>query len=92
MFQGEAYARNLRVAAELKALATELGFTLPQLAIGWTLANPAVHVAIVGTRDRDHVDEALTASATELDDEVMQQIDGLLAGAVPVAGPTPEEM
>ncbi len=92
MFQGETYARNLRVVAELGALATELGFTLPQLAIGWTLANPAVHVAIVGTRDRNHVDEALAASAMDLDDEVMQRIDALMAGAVPVAGPSPEVM
>jgi aryl-alcohol dehydrogenase-like predicted oxidoreductase len=92
MFQGETYARNLRVVAELGALATELGFTLPQLAIGWTLANPAVHVAIVGTRDRDHVDEALAASAMDLDDQVMQRIDALMAGAVTVAGPSPEEM
>jgi aryl-alcohol dehydrogenase-like predicted oxidoreductase len=92
MFQEETYARNLRVVAELGALATELGFTLPQLAIGWTLANPAVHVAIVGTRDRDHVDEALSASAMDLDDEVMQRIDALMVDAVPVAGPSPEEM
>jgi aryl-alcohol dehydrogenase-like predicted oxidoreductase len=92
MFQGETYARNLRVAAELKALATELGYTLPQLAIGWTLANPAVHVAIVGTRDHGHVDEALAASAMDLDHEVMQRIDALVAGAVPVAVPSPEEM
>jgi aryl-alcohol dehydrogenase-like predicted oxidoreductase len=92
VFQGETYARNLRVVAELGALATELGCTLPQLAIGWTLVNPAVHVAIVGTRDRDHVDEALTASAMDLDDEVMQRIDALMADAVPVAGPSPEEM
>ena len=92
MFQGETYARNLRVVAELDVLATELGFTLPQLAISWTLANPAVHVAIVGTRDRDHVDEALAASAMDLDDEVTQRINALMAGAVPVAGPSPEEM
>ena len=92
MFQGETYARNLRVVAELGALATELGCTLPQLTIGWTLANPAVHVAIVGTRDRDHVDEALAASAMALDEEVMQRIDALMAGAVPVAGPSPEGM
>ena len=92
MFQGETYTRNLRVVAELGALATELGFTLPQLAIGWTLANPDVHVAIVGTRDRDHVDEALAASATGLDDQVMLRIDALMAGAVPVAGPSPEGM
>jgi aryl-alcohol dehydrogenase-like predicted oxidoreductase len=92
MFQGETYTRNLRVVAELGALATELGCTLPQLAIGWTLANPAVHVAIVGTRDRDHVDEALAASAMDLDDEVMQRIDALMADAIPVAGPSPEGM
>jgi aryl-alcohol dehydrogenase-like predicted oxidoreductase len=92
MFQGETYARNLRVVAELGALATELGFTLPQLAIAWTLAHPAVHVAIVGTRDRDHVDEALAASAMDLGGEVMQRIDALMAGAVPVAGPSPEEI
>jgi aryl-alcohol dehydrogenase-like predicted oxidoreductase len=92
MFRGETYERNLRVVAGLGALATELGFTLPQLAIGWTLANPAVHVAIVGTRDRDHVDAALAASAIDLGDEVMQRIDALMVGAVPVAGPSPEGM
>jgi aryl-alcohol dehydrogenase-like predicted oxidoreductase len=92
MFQGETYARNLRVVAGLGGLATELGLTLPQLAIGWTLANPAVHVAIVGTRDRDHVDEALAAAAIDLDDEVLQRIDDLIVDAVPVAGPSPEGM
>ena len=93
MFQGETYARNLRVVAELSTLASELGFTLPQLAIGWTLANPAVQVAIVGTRDRDHVDEALAAaSAMDLDDEVMQRIDAIMADAAAVAGPSPEAM
>jgi aryl-alcohol dehydrogenase-like predicted oxidoreductase len=92
MFQGESYACNLRVVADLSALAAELGFTLPQLAIGWTLANPAVHVAIVGTRDRDHVEEALAASSIDLDDEVLRRIDAVMAGAVPVAGPSPEGM
>jgi hypothetical protein len=92
MFEGETYARNLRVAARLGALATELGITLPQLAIAWTLTNPAVHVAIVGTRDRDHVDEALAASAIELDDDVMQRIDDLTVNAVPMAVPSPEVM
>jgi len=92
MFEGETYARNLRVVAGLGALAAELGLTLPQLAIGWTLANPAVHVAIVGTRDRDHVDDVLAASAIDLDDDAMQRIDDLMVGAVAVAGPSPEGM
>jgi len=92
MFQGETYARNLGVVAGLAALAAELGLTLPQLAIGWTLTNPAVHVAIVGTRDRDHVGEALEAAAVDLDDEVMRRIDDLVVDAVPAASPSPEGM
>jgi aryl-alcohol dehydrogenase-like predicted oxidoreductase len=46
----------------------------------------------VGTRDGDHVDEALAASAIDLDDEVMHRIDDLMVDAVPVDDPSPEEM
>jgi hypothetical protein len=91
IFHGETYERNLRAVAALGQLATqELGLTLVQLAIGWTLANPAVHVAIVGTRDPDHVDEALAAAEIDLDDQVMQRINQIMADATPVAGPSPE--
>lgn len=92
MFQGETYERNLRVVTALRVLATDLGYTLPQLAICWALTNPAVHVAIVGTRDSDHVDEILAASEIGLDDEAMQRIDELMVDALPVAGPSPEGM
>jgi hypothetical protein len=91
MFHGETYERNLRAVAALRQLAThELGLTLAQLAIGWTLANPAVHVAIVGTRDPDHVDEALAAAEIDLDAEAMQRINQIMADATPVSGPSPE--
>ena len=93
MFQGESYERNLRAVAQLRQLATdELGITLAQLAIAWTLANPAVHVAIVGTRDPHHVDEALTAAEIDLDDEAMQRINQIMIGAAPVSGPSPESV
>ena len=93
MFQGESYERNLRAVAQLRQLATdELGITLAQLAIAWTLANPAVHVAIVGTRDPHHVDEVLTAAEIDLDDEAMQRINQIMIGAAPVSGPSPESV
>ena len=93
MFQGESYERNLRAVAQLRQLATdELGITLAQLAIAWTLANSAVHVAIVGTRDPNHVDEALTAAEIDLDDEAMQRINQIMIGAAPVSGPSPESV
>jgi aryl-alcohol dehydrogenase-like predicted oxidoreductase len=90
MFHGEAYRQNLQSVADLRQLAEELGITLPQLAIGWVLANPAVDVAIVGTRDPDHIDEALAAAELDFDDAVMQRIDRIMVDATPVAGPSPE--
>jgi hypothetical protein len=91
IFHGDAYDQNLRAVSKLRELANqELGITLAQLAIGWTLANPAVDVAIVGTRDPGHIDEALAAAEFELDDEIMQQINRIMVDAIPVSGPSPE--
>jgi aryl-alcohol dehydrogenase-like predicted oxidoreductase len=60
------------------------------LAIAWTLANPAVDVAIVGTRDPDHVDDALAAADIDLDQEVLDRVDKIMVDAVPAYGPSPE--
>jgi aryl-alcohol dehydrogenase-like predicted oxidoreductase len=91
MFKGDAFLRNLHAVAALGRLATEeLGMTLPQLAVAWTLAHPAVHVAIVGTRNPDHVDEILAAADSCLTDEALRRIDAIMADAVAVAGPSPE--
>jgi hypothetical protein len=90
-FHGQDFERNLAVAAELGELARgELRLTLAQLAVAWTLSNPAVHVAIVGTRDPRHVDEAIAAADVVLDTATMQRIEGVMRRAVPVAGPSPE--
>src|SRR5260221_614669 len=48
MFAGDAFRRTLDIVRRLEALASERGMTVAQLAIAWTLANPAVDVAIVG--------------------------------------------
>ena len=92
-FHGDSFARNLGAVDRLRRLATEeLGITLAQMAVAWTLHNPAVQVAIVGTRDPNHVDEALAAAEIDLDDEVMGRIDDIMTDAVPVGGPSPEGM
>ena len=95
MFHGDVFQRNLHAVERLRRLAdAELGVTLAQLAIGWTLANPAVDVAIVGTRDPRHVDESVAAAELELelDNAVLALIDQIMREAVPVAGPSPEGM
>ena len=84
VFHGDSFRRNLRAVDRLRQLAErEVGITLAQLALAWTLHNPAVDVAIVGTRDPHHVDEALAASDLDLSVEVMQRIDQIMTDAVP---------
>ncbi|MFF1631691.1 aldo/keto reductase [Streptomyces sp. NPDC058272] len=90
VFRGEAYRRNLLVVRELEEFADELGATVSQLAIAWTLAQPGVQVAIVGTRRADHVDESLAAADLTLAEADLKDIDAIMTAATPVAGPSPE--
>jgi aryl-alcohol dehydrogenase-like predicted oxidoreductase len=92
VFTGDAYRRNLATVREMEKFAAELGITVSQLAVAWTLANPAVHVAIVGTRDAVHVADSVGAIDVSLSDEDLAEIDRIMTSATPVAGPRPENV
>ena len=92
VFTGPAYSRNLATVQALTAFASARGLTISQLAIAWTLANPAVHVAIVGARKAEHVDDSLAAADVSLSDDDLAAIDEIMATAVPVSGPSPESV
>lgn len=92
LFSGEAYQRNLGIVECLGELAGELGITVAQLAIAWTLANPAVHVAIVGARRPAHIEGAAPAAQVHLDGDAMARVEEILAHAAVVGGPTPESV
>ncbi len=91
-FTGETFRRNLAVVERLKEIAQERGITLPQLAVAWTLAHPAVHVTIVGARRPVHLEESAAAADIELAPEDLAAIDAALVDARPVWGPHPEGM
>jgi len=93
VFKGERYRRNLRIVSALERFAQfGLNTTVSQLAVAWTLANPAVQVAIVGTRNPDHVDDAVAAADLVLDDQVLREMHDIVNDEVPVGGPTPESV
>jgi aryl-alcohol dehydrogenase-like predicted oxidoreductase len=93
VFKGEEYRRNLRIVQALNRFAeNELDTSVSRLAIAWTLANPAVHVAIVGTRNPKHVDDAIAAASLKLDADALRRIEEIVAAEVPVGGPSPEAM
>ncbi|HEY1162321.1 MAG TPA: aldo/keto reductase [Candidatus Dormibacteraeota bacterium] len=93
VFQGEPYRRNLRVVSALDRFAQlELGTSVSRLAIAWVLANPAVQVAIVGTRNPGHIDDAIAAAELKLDASALRRIEDIISDEVRVGGPSPESV
>ena len=91
-FTGETFRRNLAVVDDLKQFAADRDLSLPVLALAWTLANPAVDAAIVGTSNPAHLTDTVNAVDVRLSPEDLAEIDRILAGSAPVHGPSPEGM
>jgi aryl-alcohol dehydrogenase-like predicted oxidoreductase len=91
LFRGDAFRRNLQVVDELRRFAEERGITVPQLAVAWTLAEPSVHVAIVGARRPAHIEGTAPAAALELDADDLAELDRIMDAAVAAEGPSPEQ-
>lgn len=70
--------RHLEVVTSLRAIAADLGASLPQLAIAWLLARPECVTALVGTRNPVHAAENAAAAAMTLTEEQVRRIDDLL--------------
>ena len=75
------FERNLAVVERLRALAARRGLTLPQLAVAWVLADPAVTVALVGARTEREVGEAVEAAEVDLREEDLAEIEAVMADA-----------
>jgi len=90
LFQGDNFRKNLEKVEELKKFAEERDHTVAQLAVAWTLANPAVDVAIVGARRPDHIEGTAPAAEFDLSADDLREIEDIMQGAVMVGGPSPE--
>jgi aryl-alcohol dehydrogenase-like predicted oxidoreductase len=92
LFTGEAFRRNLAIVRDLTDFAAHRNATVAQLAIAWTLANPAVDVAIVGARSAEQIRQTTPGADLPLTPEDLAQIELMLHGEVAVGGPAPEAM
>jgi aryl-alcohol dehydrogenase-like predicted oxidoreductase len=90
LFSGENFERNLEAVESLTRFAEGRDLTVAQIAVAWAIANPAVHVAIVGARDESQIEGTAPAGDVRLADADLKEIDRIMEGAVAVGGPTPE--
>jgi aryl-alcohol dehydrogenase-like predicted oxidoreductase len=66
----------------LKPVAEQAGLSLAQLAVAWTLQNPAVSAAIIGATRPEQVRENTVAAGVQLDPEILKQIDAVLGDQI----------
>ena len=83
-FQEPLLSRNLRLAETLRAIGQRHGATPGEVAIAWTLRNPAVTGAIVGIRSAQQVNGIAGAADVELSADDLAEIEQLGTTGAPV--------
>lgn len=79
-FQEPQLAKNLQFVEDIRPIAERHGKTVGQLAVAWTLMNPAVTAAIVGARNAAQAEQNLGAINWILSDEEMEEIQQAIPG------------
>ena len=90
-----ATAAKLEVVEQLAALADEAGCTLPELALAFPVAHPAVTSVIIGPRTMGQLAAAVDGAGLVLDDAILDRIDEIVPPGTNVyepngAWPVPE--
>jgi aryl-alcohol dehydrogenase-like predicted oxidoreductase len=75
LFREPLLSKNLAFVERLRPIAERHGKAVGQLAIAWTLMNPAVTAAIVGARRPEQVEQNAGSMGWRLTDEEMREIE-----------------
>ena len=74
-FNEPQFSRNLQLVERLRAIGQRHGRAPGEVALAWTLHNPAVTAAIVGVRSPQQVDGVIGAGAFRLSDAEIAEIE-----------------
>jgi aryl-alcohol dehydrogenase-like predicted oxidoreductase len=82
-----ANAAKYAATAQLAELAGDLGCSLPQLAVAFTIAHPAVTSVIIGPRTLSQLESVLAGALLALDDKTLDRIDEIVPPGTDVYNP-----
>ncbi|KAA0010390.1 aldo/keto reductase [Billgrantia pellis] len=77
-FNAENYPKNLRLLADVTAIANELGISPAQLALAWLKAQGDDIIPIPGTRSVEHMRENLSAEPLRLEISTVTQLNAVM--------------
>jgi len=77
LFGPEKFKDNVRAVEQLRTVADRYGVRLPQLALRWATAHPAVSTALVGCRNVAEVEDNVGAIGWEISAQDLAAIDAI---------------
>jgi aryl-alcohol dehydrogenase-like predicted oxidoreductase len=83
---------KLEAVEQLAVLAEEIGCSLPQLAVAFVAAHPAVTSVIIGPRTAEQLEGLLKGADLVLSDEVLDRIDEIVPPGTDLYDPTAATM
>ncbi len=78
IFKGENFLRNLDKVEDLREIAADNDMTVAQLALAWVIGNPAISVALVGTRTPAEIEENVEAADWVMTEEEREAIRAII--------------
>lgn len=78
-FAGDAFARNVEVAKQLRGLADGLGLSLAAFVLALSVREPASDIALYGCRNEREVRDGLRGLGMEFGDDVLASVEAILS-------------
>lgn len=91
-FQGDNFAKNLKLVERIQAMAKEKGVAASQLALAWVMARGEDIVPIPGTKRRKYLEENARAAEIELSTDDLKRLDEVAPRGVAAGTRYPEAM
>lgn len=85
MFHGEEWQRNQDFLDELRTIAVEVGRSVAQVVINWTIHRPGITTALCGAKRPEQIRDNAAAMSWRLTPEQMARIDAAIAHRGPIA-------
>lgn len=86
MFQGDEWQKNQDFVDVLRKLAIEIGRTVSDVVINWTILQPGITAALCGAKRAYQISESAAALTWELTPEQRQRIDQAISDRGPAKG------
>lgn len=84
MFRGEEWEKNQDFLDKLRAIAAEIGKSVAQVVINWTIQRPGITAALCGAKRSDQIEDNAETMSWELSPEHIAQINQAIIDRGPV--------